>query len=78
MSEQELIYLLALQKVPNIGDISAKKLLRTLGSAEAIFKSTKKELKLIEGFGDLKINSIHDSLYMEEACLLYTSDAADE
>lgn len=67
MSEQELIYLLALQKVPNIGDISAKKLLRTLGSAEAIFKSTKKELKLIEGFGDLKINSIHDSLYMEEA-----------
>lgn len=67
MSEQELIYLLALQKVPNIGDISAKKLLRTLGSAEAIFKSNKKELKLIEGFGDLKINSIHDSLYMEEA-----------
>lgn len=67
MSEQELIYLLALQKVPNIGDISAKKLLRTLGSAEAIFKSTKKELKLIEGFGDLKINSIHDSSYMEEA-----------
>jgi len=67
MSEQELIYLLALQKVPNIGDISAKKLLRTLGSAEAIFKSTEKELKLIEGFGDLKINSIHDYSYMEEA-----------
>ena len=45
MSEQELIYLLALQKVPNIGDISAKKLLRTLGSAEAIFKSTTTDIR---------------------------------
>lgn len=67
MSEQELIYLLALQKVPNIGDISAKKLLRKLGSAEAIFKSTKKELMLIEGFGSLKIKSLHDASHLEEA-----------
>jgi len=67
MSEQELIYLLALQKVPNIGDISAKKLLRKLGSAEAIFNTPKKELLRIEGFGELKINNIHNVSYIEEA-----------
>jgi len=67
MSEQELIYLLALQKVPNIGDISAKKLLRKLGSAEAIFKTPKKQLELIEGFGSLKIKSLHDASHLHEA-----------
>ncbi|MDT0294758.1 DNA-processing protein DprA [Mesonia ostreae] len=67
MSEQELIYLLALQKVPNIGDISAKKLLRKLGSAEAIFKTPKKQLELIEGFGSLKIKSLHEASLLEEA-----------
>jgi len=34
LSENELLYTLALQRVPNLGDILAKKLLSVVGSAE--------------------------------------------
>mgnify|MGYP000253409174 FL=1 len=38
LSRDELLYTLALQRVPNLGDTSAKKLLQFVGSAEGIFK----------------------------------------
>ena len=55
LSETELLYTLALQRVPNLGDTSAKKLLLALGSAEAIFKEKKSNLLKIDGIGNLKI-----------------------
>jgi DNA processing protein len=38
MTEQDLFYLLALQRVEGVGDIMAKKLLTHCGSAEAVLK----------------------------------------
>lgn len=56
----DLYYLLALQCVPNLGDASAKKLIRKLGSAEAVFKEKKKLLELIPGIGKSKLEFIDD------------------
>ncbi|HET8809430.1 MAG TPA: DNA-processing protein DprA [Flavobacteriaceae bacterium] len=67
MSKKELIYLLALQRIPNIGDISAKKLLQHLGSAEAVFKEKKSNLMKINGIGSHTLKELHKTLYLEEA-----------
>jgi len=42
MNTEEIYYLLALQKVKNVGDISAKKLLKHFGSAKAVFDAAQK------------------------------------
>ena len=41
LSKNELRYTLALQRVPNIGDATAKKLIHKVGSAEGIFNEKK-------------------------------------
>ena len=51
LKDQELIYTLALQHVPKIGDITAKKLIHHCGSAEAVFKESKSNLLKIDGIG---------------------------
>ena len=38
MTENDLLYTLALQHVTNIGDITAKRLISHCGSAEAVLK----------------------------------------
>lgn len=55
MKESELISLLRLQALPNIGDISAKKLLQKFETAENLFNAKKSDLLSIDGFGTLKI-----------------------
>jgi len=60
MNEQEIYYLLALQKVKNIGDISAKKLLRHFGSAKAVFDVVVKDKVDIQGISEIMLNSIRD------------------
>ena len=67
MTKKELQYLLALQRIPNIGDISAKKLLQHLGSAEAIFKEKKTNLMKINGIGPHMLKELHRAIYLEEA-----------
>ena len=52
MHHEEVFYLLALQKVENIGDVVAKKLIATFGSAEAVFKAKSAEIRSIEGIGN--------------------------
>lgn len=44
MQQTDLLYTLALLQVENIGNITAQKLMRHFGSAEAVFKSSKMEL----------------------------------
>jgi DNA processing protein len=63
----EYFYLLALQRVPNLGAASAKKLIRILGSAEAVFKEPKSKLLKIDGIGTHKIQDLDSSLYLNEA-----------
>ncbi|MDT8415407.1 MAG: DNA-processing protein DprA [Flavobacteriaceae bacterium] len=51
MTENELLYRLALQRISKIGDITAKKLIAHCGSAEQVFKEKKDRLLKIDGIG---------------------------
>ena len=67
LSKNELRYTLALQRIPNLGDISAKKLLRKMGSAEAVFNEKKSNLAKIDGIGLLRLKEINLKKQLEEA-----------
>lgn len=67
LSKNELRYTLALQRTPNLGDISAKKLLRKMGSAEEIFKEKKSNLAKIDGIGLVRLRDINPKRQLEEA-----------
>ncbi len=58
MKNQDLLYLLALQKVEGIGDINAKKLIKHCGSAQAVFNEKPVNLLKIDGFGTHKIKGL--------------------
>ncbi len=74
MTDSELLSVLALQSAPNLGDSTAKKLIRHLGSAEAIFKARKDSLLKIDGIGKIKIEGLFDAerFRMAEAELKFT------
>jgi len=87
MSENKLLYTLALQHVPKIGDITAKKLISHCGSAEAVFKEKKQNLLKIDGIGSIVLSELFDTYHIEEAekelkfisdhdisCLLFTDN----
>lgn len=63
----ELRYLLALIRTPNLGDISVKKLLAKVGSAEGIFKEKKNNLKKIDGIGEVRLRNLNRKDQLNEA-----------
>lgn len=67
MNSEELIYVLALQHIPNLGDTTAKKLIRHFGKAENIFREKKTSLLKIAGIGKNRIEGIHDSKNLKAA-----------
>ncbi|MCF6139727.1 DNA-processing protein DprA [Flavobacterium sp. K77] len=67
MNEQDLFYLLALQRVEGVGDIMAKKLLTHLGSAEAIFTSKSTQLAAIDGVGAMLLKNLRDKSVFAKA-----------
>jgi DNA processing protein len=67
LTTKELLYTLALQRVPNLGDSSAKKLLRAVGSAEGIFQEKKTNLLKIDGIGNLKLKELQEHQLLPEA-----------
>jgi DNA processing protein len=67
LSQNELRYTMALQRVPNLGDITAKKLLSRIGSAEGIFKEKKSNLLKIDGIGAFKLKQLSEKLRLDEA-----------
>ncbi|WP_310991582.1 DNA-processing protein DprA [Aequorivita marina] len=67
LSKNELRYTLALQRTPNLGDISAKKLLRKVGSAEEIYKAKKNQLATIDGIGLLRLKGLNWKQQLEAA-----------
>src|SRR5699024_4923512 len=67
MKESELISLLRLQALPNIGDISAKKLLQKFETAENLFSAKKSDLLKIDGFGTIKIREFFNEEYLAAA-----------
>ncbi|MBJ6368203.1 DNA-processing protein DprA [Snuella sedimenti] len=67
MSENDLLYTLALQHVPKIGDITAKKLITNCGSAEAVFKEKKQNLLKIDGIGSIMLNDLNEKDHLVAA-----------
>ncbi|MDN3595867.1 DNA-processing protein DprA [Zunongwangia endophytica] len=67
MNFNDLKYVLALQKAPNLGDRTAKKLIARLGSARAIFEEKRQNLLKIEGIGALKLKGLLDPTNFEAA-----------
>lgn len=55
---KDILYQIALTRVPSIGDIHAKSLINIYGDAETIFKAPKKELEKIEGIGTIRAASL--------------------
>lgn len=63
MTKEELFHTLILQKVPNLGDASAKKLIHKAGSASAVFSEKKSKLLKIDGIGEFKLKELHNKEY---------------
>ncbi len=67
LSKKELLYTLALQRVANLGDASAKKLIAKVGSAEGVFKEKKRNLLKIDGIGAFKLKDLSEKLQIDAA-----------
>ena len=67
MTQTDLLYTLALQHVPNIGDITAKRLISFCGSAEAVLKEKKQNLIKIDGIGQVILEDIHNPKHLRIA-----------
>ncbi|WP_298532389.1 DNA-processing protein DprA [uncultured Algibacter sp.] len=67
MTENDLLYTLALQHVHNIGDITAKRLIGHCGSAEAVLKEKKQNLLKIDGIGSISVNELIKANHLKEA-----------
>ena len=67
MTDNDLLFTLALQHVPNIGDITAKKLISHCGSAEFVIKEKKQNLAKVDGIGQVILNELHKSHHLKEA-----------
>jgi len=67
MTEPEIIAVLRLQKIPNIGDVTAKKLIAHCGSPSAIFEDKLYHLLKIDGIGKMTLKGLFDPVHLEEA-----------
>jgi DNA processing protein len=56
--DNELMYKMALTKIPNIGNVHAKSLMQVFKEPSQIFKASKFHLEKIEGIGSVRANSI--------------------
>lgn len=58
MSDNQLIYKIAISQIPGVGAITAKKLIAYCGSVEGVFKEKKNALLKIPGVGSFLANNI--------------------
>jgi len=56
--KEELIHMMALSLVDNVGPVNAKRLVAYCGSAEAVFKQKKSALELVPGVGEFIARSV--------------------
>ena len=61
MEKEELLAILRLQATPKIGDILAKKLIKTIGCASQVFKENKNSLLKIDGIGTQLVSNIKNA-----------------
>lgn len=67
MEENQLYYILALQKTPGIGLILGKRLVEEFGSAREVFLQKRKDLMRVEGISDGLLKSLESKAMFEEA-----------
>ena len=67
MTKDELIAVLRLQNIPNIGDVTAKKLIAHCGSPNAVFEDKKQHLLKIDGIGSLVLQHLHNAEHLAAA-----------
>lgn len=67
MTDSDIIATLRLQRIPNIGDVTAKKLISNCGSSSAIFEEKRHNLLKIDGIGAFALTNLQDNQYLEEA-----------
>ncbi|MCL6274311.1 DNA-processing protein DprA [Muricauda sp. 2012CJ35-5] len=67
MTEDEILAALRLQAVPNIGDLTAKKLIAHCGSPSAVFSDKIQHLLKIDGIGKITLQGLQSPCYAEEA-----------
>jgi len=67
MTDTNLLYTLALQHIPNIGDITAKRLISHCGSAEAVLKEKRQNLQKIDGIGNVILEHFLKPHHLKEA-----------
>ena len=65
--QTELKYLIALTMIPAIGPVTARKLMREIGSAREVLQQPRKALESIEGIGPILARSIHESSLLGQA-----------
>jgi len=78
VTDQELIYVLALQNVSKIGDITAKKLIAHCGSAEAVLKEKKQNLMKLDGVGSIIISDLFEKRHLNIVSHYFTDDSYPE
>ena len=71
MSENDIIAALRLQKIPLVGDITAKKLISSCGSPAAVFDDKEEALLRIEGVGQKNIRQLFNPRFLYEAEIEY-------
>lgn len=76
MTENDLLFTLALQNVSRIGDVTAKKLIKHCGSPEGVFKEKRTNLLKIDGIGTLLLSDLKSDRHLleAEAEIKYISD----
>ena len=67
LSEDEFIAALRLQNIPNVGDVTAKKLIAHCGSPSAVFSDKKQHLLKIDGIGTYTLKGLFDAEHLEAA-----------
>jgi DNA processing protein len=67
MLEEDLLYVLALQRAKGIGDINAKKLIAHYGSAKDVLNEKYQTLQKINGIGSFTIRHLHDANNLRDA-----------
>jgi DNA processing protein len=67
MLEEELLYVLALQRVKGIGDVNAKKLISHCGTAKNVLNEKQRNLEKINGIGAFTTQHLFDKNNLVEA-----------
>ncbi|MBT8236376.1 MAG: DNA-protecting protein DprA, partial [Bacteroidia bacterium] len=67
MVDKDIIAVLRLQRIPRIGDITAKKLIAFCGSPSTVFSDKRKHLLKIDGIGNWSLEGLNDEVYLKEA-----------